>query len=272
MIKQCSMFVIALSVCFANHAFSDDSEQTQSVEASDVQAALANSPWYDTSTESRQPVSAVPTIRDSDNRDSRWVPKPKTAKANPGTGTTGGGTSGLGSDLGRLVSWSFLIVLLLAIVGIVAYVLKYVDVDGVPAIKKEGSGQEIRKTMTDRMVAKIKHLPEELRQMTKDPRSAAQELASAGDLQSAMVQLFGYQLLLLDSKSRIRLARGKTNRVYIRECRREDSFAADKLRETVEAFERVFFGDYTISKEQFDNLWNGHLELEKHLGNVEKVA
>jgi argininosuccinate synthase len=70
---------------------------------------------------------------------------------------------------------------------------------------------------------------------------------------------------ILDKANRIRLVRGKTNRQYLGELR-ESPELADLVGQTMIAFEDVFFGERTLTREQFEACYRRldqfHAELE----------
>jgi hypothetical protein len=72
--------------------------------------------------------------------------------------------------------------------------------------------------------------------------------------------LFSYQLVHLDKHHLIRLAKGKTNRQYLRELRAQNEESDGQglrgiLRRTMIAFEDCFFGDHAIEKNRFEACW-----------------
>lgn len=93
------------------------------------------------------------------------------------------------------------------------------------------------------------------------PRRVDNMLAEAGRLYErgeydlAIVYLYGYQLIELDRNQFLRLARGKTNRQYLRELG-----AHTELRELVSttmiAFEDAFFGHHALGRERFEACWH----------------
>lgn len=75
-----------------------------------------------------------------------------------------------------------------------------------------------------------------------------------GDYPEAIIYLFSYQLVQLDKHQLIRLAKGKTNRQYVRELgpRVELGYL---LTMTMQAFEDVFFGNHSIDRVRFESCW-----------------
>ena len=77
----------------------------------------------------------------------------------------------------------------------------------------------------------------------------------AGNYNVAIVYLYSYELLKLDQNQMLRLARGKTNREYLRELSGRPEFYGI-LAQSLVPFEDVFFGEHELSRERFEACWN----------------
>ena len=88
-----------------------------------------------------------------------------------------------------------------------------------------------------------------------------------GDYGEAIIYLFSYQLVQLDKHQLIRLAKGKTNRQYVRELgpRVELGYL---LTTTMQAFEDVFFGNHSIDRVRFESCWLRLEEFESLAGKA----
>jgi hypothetical protein len=82
-----------------------------------------------------------------------------------------------------------------------------------------------------------------------------------GNYREAIVYLFSHQLVELDKNQLIRLAKGKTNRQYLRELGRRIPLRR-LLQQTMVAFEEVFFGNYAINRPRFESIWSRLGEFE----------
>ncbi|MBS0209625.1 MAG: hypothetical protein JSS27_11800 [Planctomycetes bacterium] len=106
--------------------------------------------------------------------------------------------------------------------------------------------------------ARIEALPFELKSVDGDLLAEARRRYEAGDYSGAFVYLYSHELVELDRQQVIRLARGKTNRQYLREASR-----CGGLRGIVEpcmiAFEEAFFGHRQLDRARFEASW-GRLE------------
>jgi hypothetical protein len=94
-----------------------------------------------------------------------------------------------------------------------------------------------------------------------DLLGAAQECYQAGRYGEAIVYLFSHQLVQLDKNQLIRLAKGKTNRQYVRELGRRLPIR-QLLEQTMVAFEDVFFGNHAIDRGRFETVWSRVDEFE----------
>ena len=99
----------------------------------------------------------------------------------------------------------------------------------------------------------------------------ARNFYQAGNYTAAMIYLFSHQLVQLDRHHVIRLAKGKTNRQYLREVG-----SAEVLRhlvgQTLVAFEDVFFGHHDIDRGRFESCWSRLPEFESLLARGMRSA
>jgi hypothetical protein len=114
-------------------------------------------------------------------------------------------------------------------------------------------------------------LPFQLKRPTGDFLSEARRLYEAGQYSEAIVYLFSYQLVALDKRHVIHLAKGKTNRQYLRETRSRESLK-QILHKTMISFEDVFFGHHELSRERFEESWRELDEFHQQLEQVELAA
>jgi len=76
-----------------------------------------------------------------------------------------------------------------------------------------------------------------------------------GNFSEAIIYLFSYQLVELDRFALIRLAKGKTNRQYLRELGKSPPLRPP-LEMTMTAFEEVFFGRRALDRAGFEACWS----------------
>ncbi|HEX4000553.1 MAG TPA: DUF4129 domain-containing protein [Pirellulales bacterium] len=89
-----------------------------------------------------------------------------------------------------------------------------------------------------------------------------------GDYNSAIVYLYSYHLLRLDQNQWIRVAKGKTNRQYLRELSGRGELQAVLARAMV-PFEDVYFGNHSLDRARFEACWN---DVERFDRLVERTS
>ena len=159
--------------------------------------------------------------------------------------------------LGEFFSWVFYswqIILIVCLVSLLAVV-------GFLVLKYGVSFQEHFRRMTtlpdremEREKAKILDLPFEVEQSMVGLLPQAERYRAAGDFSKAIIYLFSHALVEMDGARCIRLERGKTNRVYLRELRERDSLRSFTS-QLVTAFEYAFFGKHPLSQDAFERIW-----------------
>ncbi|MBN2577428.1 MAG: DUF4129 domain-containing protein [Pirellulales bacterium] len=153
-----------------------------------------------------------------------------------------------GLPLGEIVQWLAWIALAVALIAIV-YVLVRMYLRRLKEPKPSAAGAAEDPAARQRIDA----LPFSAAGWS-DLLGEARRLYEAGDYDRAIVFLFSFQLVQLDRRQLIRLARGKTNRQYLRELGSRASLRA-LLTRTMVCFEDVFFGHRTLDRTRFDSCW-----------------
>ncbi len=213
-------------------------------------------PWYDREADAPRPLRLKTVEDDSENRASNWQPAPAT-----GTTARPPNLSWLGRIL-QIMGISALVALLVLAVVFITRAFLSGEV-------METAGSKVVETGHD--VDRVEHLPFQLRKPTGDFLSEARRLYEAGDFSQAVLYLYSHFLVQLDRQHVIRLAKGKTNRQYLRETRSRPVLH-QILEITMVSFEDVFFGHHKISREQFEASWNRLSEFEAELTQVERAA
>ena len=121
------------------------------------------------------------------------------------------------------------------------------------------SAGQVREVVPAMVLAeRLESLPVEERSNLGDLLESVRTSYQQGDYTRATILLFSHQLVELDRTQRIILARGKTNRQYLREIER-DQAANDPLVSlvvrTMTLFERTLFGHHRPSREEFEACW-----------------
>lgn len=190
-------------------------------------------PWYD---------------RGSDSERALIPPKRREIKESP-------------RDLKAPVSFGIEPGLLYILLGVVVVALIYFLIRNFDLFqwnKEDESGEQAREVEIDRIEA----LPMQVRRVN-DFLAEARKCVERGDLAEAMIYLYSYQLITLDKAGAIHLAKGKTNRTYLRELAKKIASLVDYMTISVRLFEETFFGKLPIDSESFFRVWNELGEFEK---------
>jgi len=215
-------------------------EMTDQQAVDSAEKALGGSvefPWYDGSDDTLRRVDVQPPAPPPKPRE--WTPNPNPAQPNLGW-------------LWRLFKWAFwgglLAGLLLLLYLLLRSMLRGVDVP--PA-----GGDMTTDVKPAATIERIERLPFAIKRPRSDLLASAQAAYQQGDFNEAIVYLFSYQLLQLDRHELIRLTKGKTNRQYLREMRRNRS-VLELVQQTMVPFEDAFFGGRTLDRSRFESCWN----------------
>lgn len=218
-------------------------------------------PWYDAKRDDVRAIDVPPTdLGQFSNRESRWKAKPATPASGTGNQWQGFGT--FGEVLGTLLKIAFW----LLVAGILA-VLIYLLVAAYLSRENAAVTTTARSTTDNDLVdenERISSLPFTMARPRGDLLDEAMAQYQSANYRQAVIFLYSYLLIQLDRHQQIHLARGKTNRMYLRELRQRPQLQAI-LERTMFAFEDVFFGNHAISREGFEACWNQLDEFHKHV-------
>jgi len=219
----------------------------------------ARFPWYDRRQDDVRRLNVVPR-QTTDERGTQWAASPSTAP------TTTTGVRPRFGLLAGFLQWAG-ITLLVLLLGLIAYLI------ATSFLKEEVSeATSVRKVVESRRdVDRVEALPFQVRAATGDFLAEASRLYQAGKYSEAIVYLFSFELVELDRHHVIRLAKGKTNRQYVRETRQRQVLRAI-LETTMVAFEDAFFGNKTLSRETFERSWTRVNEFRAELERQEQAA
>ncbi len=113
----------------------------------------------------------------------------------------------------------------------------------------------------------IKQLPLELQADGGNFLQLARDAYRANDLARAVTLLFSHVLVQLDQRGAVRLKKGKTNRQYLSELRPYQSLANYYTAVMVQ-FEKSFFGNHPVPRDEFEQHWNQLEGFERDLENT----
>jgi hypothetical protein len=205
-------------------------------------------PWYDDDQDALRRMDVRPP-KDFRNRRSRWETAPPNWT--------------LPAWLQQLLEW-LAWALLAALLGLIIYLMvrALMAYEAGPAAAAAAPGSALGNADA------VASLPFSLPRPEVSLLEEARRLYELGRYAEAVVYLYSYQLVKLDEHRLVRLARGKTNRQYLREVR--PPVIRQLLEQTMIAFEDVFFGSHALDRERFESCWNAlpdfHRQLEPSPG------
>ncbi|WP_417736211.1 DUF4129 domain-containing protein [Rosistilla oblonga] len=249
-----------LADSLASPAAAEASDSSDAIGRSALES-LGNVPWFD---RDEDRVIAVP-VEETDAADDDVAARTVGYEAakKPNTQGTGNYQSVL-EMIGQVISWSILAVLVLLIVAAIAYAFMLHERDRAP---RRGAAAE-RGDRESETAERLQRLPVQIDQPASNLLSEARRLMEAGRYNEAIVYLFSHELVQLDRHQLLRLARGKTNRQYLREIRQSYDLQ-EILHNTIHAFEDAFFGDHTLTRQRFQSCWE---QLDRFHAAVEQTA
>jgi hypothetical protein len=154
-------------------------------------------------------------------------------------------------------SWSWVRWVTLTVLALLLTLLVYLIIRLWRARAQGMSGAAAKAEASDKAEEKrrVEALPSGVGRKRGDLLDAARACYQEGRYREAIIYLFSYQLVRLDKNQLIRLAKGKTNRQYLRELGRDWTLRR-LLEQTMVAFEEVFFGNYAIDRARFESVWS----------------
>jgi hypothetical protein len=213
-------------------------------------------PWYDSRTDE---VDLVPLPKPKANWDFSWL-------RNFWNWLTSGWQF-------SFFGWNFSINLAQILLGLLLIVVLYFTIRYLRRLYREKSRHQ---TAADgegdddwSLVDRVEALPVPIDARKDDLLAAAREAFQRGDYREAMVLLYSYLLLELDKRQVIRLAKGKTNRQYLREVGPRQPLRS-LFERTMEVFEAVFFGDHKPRPEAFEACWSSVEQVPRLLAKEEE--
>ncbi|MEE3372119.1 MAG: hypothetical protein VX346_22485 [Planctomycetota bacterium] len=208
-------------------------------------------PWYDQGADDVRVVPfRVSTGAEARYRHSTWVDGPDLGQVNSNLSSRSGGFRLFSSEVWSAVAWGVGILFLLGVVVLLVWTF-------VKVLNNESDREDsIKEADADsiRVQNQVDKLPFEIADPTRDLLAAARKSYESGDVRQAIIYLFGYQLVHLDSVQAIQLEDGKTNRQCLAELAGSKLHAI--LERTMLAFEDVFFGELPLEPAVFDQCWN----------------
>lgn len=227
----------------------------ESMEAAQRALRGGRLPWYERETDELRPMAPGAPPSGAHHRDSNWVPKPST----PSNWQPRWRWRGWSRTL-RGTGWVILTAITIALIVALVWAYRRSDVLLQRTRRRTGQSQE-----SPDITAAFENLPFVLDADRPDLLAEARYRYEQRDFRRAVILLFSYQLIQLDQRQRIRLAKGKTNRQYLRELR-GDAELQQIVQETMQLFEQTYFGGQSPTAGEFERCWRQldafHRELE----------
>ncbi|MBR4835280.1 MAG: DUF4129 domain-containing protein [Thermoguttaceae bacterium] len=146
----------------------------------------------------------------------------------------------------EILFWALVGAAVLAFVGATIWALRQGALGGVGKDKEKKARQDRER--------RLEAIAPEARERVDDLGTAAENALAAGDLRLALVYFFSWLIVESDKRGLLRARRGKTNREYWLELAVNPGVRTI-YKAAMDAFERVYFGGRTISREEFDDVW-----------------
>jgi len=218
-----------------------------------------NSVWYDAKDGTVHPTRRVKPINVDDRHDSI---------AGPANRTTSNWWTNFWRTVGNFASWMFSGWQILFLISL----LVFLSIIGFILFRNGFRFQVLTRKSTDKSAlekekAKLLDLPFEVEPTMFGLLAQADRYRAAGDYSKAIIYLFSHALVEMDGARCIRLERGKTNRVYLRELRDRDQLKGFTS-QLVMAFEFAFFGRHVLSQEAFERIWQQVPAFNAHLKEI----
>lgn len=202
----------------------------------------ASSPWYDSKSDSVRRVDVPDSLAYAPGKLSRW---------------NWNWSLGFFEILKYLV-WGLIIAVL---AGLAYFLIRTYLGREERLATGQGDLVETRGTLADR----VERLPIPVRSQLGDLLGEARYHYEHGNFREAIIYLYSHELVELDKQQVIQLARGKTNRQYLRELRSRHSLR-ELLEQTMVTFEDAFFGKRDIGRERFEKCWHRLSDFNAMLG------
>jgi hypothetical protein len=205
----------------------------------------ATFPWYDAEADDLRDLHAK--ARQDEDTDTRktgweWEPPPVQTSTN---------LNWQFPTIWQVVQYMAMGLLVALIIGLVVLLLRYF-LKQEEEVGAPGAALSLEERESD--IDRVEQLPYVVLRPGANLLAEARALYEQGRYGEAMIYLYSYQLLQLDRHQVIHLAKGKTNRQYLREVRQAPTLRSI-LHGTMIAFEDVFFGHHNLDRERFEQSW-----------------
>jgi hypothetical protein len=262
---------IAISVAFSLaiwlgipcHLFAATDPNTAVQSGHDALGPSGRFPWYDSDRDEVRPVdlrtsddSSDPSSNDKGNSRGQPGDGGGSSGSGDGSGSSGGNDSSMSIDPGAVsmpavmwVAWIAIAAVLLWIV----YMLIRAFLEREARNAKQTDSQDAAEEESDE--DRLEALPTRISAVKGGLLDESRRQYEAGNYNAAIIYLYSYQLIKLDQNQMLRLAKGKTNRQYLRELAgRPELYSI--VAQSLVPFEDVFFGEHHLARERFEACWS----------------
>jgi hypothetical protein len=217
----------------------------------------ANFPWYDAEQDALRDVRALrSSADDSETRQKGWQATAKPIKPPATPVATGAGWTGwnMSASLASFMQYFAMTLLAIAIIVLVVLLIRYFLKEEELQFAGNNSGNQRGSEESPGDAVRLENLPFQVQEKSDDPLVLAKRWYEQGRYSEAVMYLFAYQLMQLDRHQWIHLAKGKTNRQYLREVK-QNAELRRITEHTMIAFEDVFFGHHHLPRDRFETCW-----------------
>ena len=205
-------------------------------------------PWYDADADDVRPLRLRPDAKEVKGNSDFKGSKDNSGESSDDDDDEGSFQFSSGGALAgaEIIAWIVVGAIVVAIVGMLIYAVLQSDGPKTKERSQDGDARDID----------LAALPVPVQRADSDLLAEARRWYDQGDFARAMVYLYSHLLLRLDKGQLIRLAKGKTNRQYLREVGGRRSLA-DYFAQAIETFEAAFFGRRQLARDEFEASWRG---------------
>lgn len=218
------VLAVAIAAPAANAALDDPVESGR-----DALIPRGDFPWYDGQSDDVRPIKLRNPAAEEQSREP---------------------VASVDTQGAEVVAWIIIGVVVAGLLGLLIYA----------AVNSERSDARDRGKQADTAEIDLAALPVPIAAAQSDLLALARHCYEQGEFGRAMIYLYSHLLVRLDQARLIRLARGKTNRQYLREIgggvAGRGSLAA-YFERAIDTFESAFFGRRELARDEFESAWRG---------------
>ncbi len=262
---HCAVIAGAALLLFSLGAAARAAESDPVVTGRDSLRSPERFPWYDADKDDIRPI-LLP--REQPDNTEKRPEKSSDERQSSGKGAGSGGSGGGGGQerdessssspslpattAAPLITWLAWVLIAVILCALAFSLIRaYLDREAKEARDADSSDDDDEA----REEAAEAELPAKIAKPKSGLLEEARRQYEAGNYDLAIIYLYSYELLTLDRRQLLRLAKGKTNREYVRELADRPELQ-EIVANCLAPFEDVFFGAHPLSRERFEACWN----------------